>query len=359
MTAATPASGELTRARPPAMPIRLALLGCGAAARMHARTLRRFGAEVRCSFASRNAGRAARFARELGGASSFGSYHAALESPEIDAAVVLTPPALHLDLTLEALRAGKDVIVEKPPFLHAADFDVVEQAAASAGRRVMIAENYFYKPLAVRLRSILASGELGDVRFIDVKALKMQRTRDWRDEGELAGGGALYEGGIHWIDLLANLGPELLAVHGFYAGATAGLDRSMLVVADYAGGAIGTLFFSWETPSPLRGLRLSRIFGSRGSVAFESNGLIVVTLGRRRRVLFPGVRDLAGYGAMFRDYLDALRGGREPGFTLARARRDLELVEEAYRTADGHRRAAGAREQRLTRRTTPPDASRV
>src|SRR3712207_8890569 len=47
--------------------------------------------------------------------------------------------------------------------------------------------------------------------------------------------------------------------------------------------SVGTLFFSWETPSPLRGLRVSRIFGSAGSVAFESNGLTVVTLGRDRK----------------------------------------------------------------------------
>jgi predicted dehydrogenase len=46
------------------------------------------------------------------------------------------------------------------------------------------------------------------------------------------------------------------------------------------------------------------------------------------------VRDLTGTRAMFRDFLGALREGRAPEFTLAHARRDLELVESAYRTAD-------------------------
>jgi hypothetical protein len=49
---------------------------------------------------------------------------------------------------------------------------------------------------------------------------------------------------------------------------------------------------------------------------------------------FPGVRDLTGTRAMFRDFLAALREHRPPAFTLALAHRDLELVEAAYRTAD-------------------------
>jgi predicted dehydrogenase len=110
----------------------------------------------------------------------------------------------------------------------------------------------------------------------------------------------------------------------------------MLVVARYEQGAVGALFFSWNTPSLLKGVRLSRIYGTEGSITFESNGLFVLALGKRTRLLFPGVRDITGTRAMFRDFLAALREGRAPQFTLALARRDLELVEAAYRTADQH-----------------------
>jgi predicted dehydrogenase len=108
-------------------------------------------------------------------------------------------------------------------------------------------------------------------------------------------------------------------------------ERSVLVVARYREGAIGTLHYGWDIPSPWRGLRLSRVFGAEGSVTFESNGLFVWLYGHRKRLIVPGLRDIAGYRAMFRDFLDALRTGREPAFTLARARRDLELVEDVYR----------------------------
>lgn len=305
------------------------MLGCGFAARMHSRTLRGIGG-VTCLYASRDAARAERFSRELGGAGHFGSYEAALKSDDVDIALVLTPPHLHLELAEQALRAGKHLIVEKPPFLRSEDFERVKAAARAAGRQAMIAENYYYKPLLGELRAIVASGALGEIQFLRVTSLKVQRTADWRDDMSIAGGGALYEGGIHWVCLMANLGLTVDSVNAYRPGANAGPDRIMLLVFRYAEGAVGTLYHSWETPAALRGLRLSRIHGSHGSVAFESNGLVLLQFGKRRRIVFPGIRDIAGYRAMFIDFLDAIREGRAARYDLQRAQRDLALVEEAY-----------------------------
>lgn len=314
----------------------LAFLGCGAVTRAHTRTLRAIGADVRLYYASRDITRATELNSRCNGAGAFGAYDAALGDAGVDAVLIATPPAFHLEWTLRALAAGKHVIVEKPPFPRADDFSAVEAAAQRASRQVMVAENYFYKPILRALRSLLRDGTIGQPRFLDIKALKTQRTENWRDDAALAKGGALYEGGIHWIDFLANIGLDLVAIEGFRPGPREGLDREMLVVARYAQGAVGALFFSWSTPSLLRGVRLSRIYGTEGSITFESNGLFALALGKRTRLRFPGARDLTGTRAMFRDFLGALREGRPPEFTLALARRDLELVEAAYRTADEH-----------------------
>jgi predicted dehydrogenase len=315
-----------TRAR-----LNLAFLGCGAIAAAHSRTLRRMGAAVRLFYASRSPARAAAFERRLGGGGSYGSYEAALADGRMDVAFVATPPASHLELTLLALRSGKDVIVEKPAFLRSADFDRVAAVQAETGRRVLVAENYAYKPLAATLQALVASGEIGELRFVQLNAVKSQPVDGWRDEPGQAGGGALFEGGIHWVDLLAHLGPEVRSARGFRGGNGA-LERSSVVVVEYEGGGVGTLLHSWEVHSPLRGLRLSHVYGTRGGLAFESNGLFVAAYGRRGRLLVPGLRDLSGRRAMLRDFLSALETGREPLMTLARARRDLELVEAAYGT---------------------------
>ncbi|HJU91134.1 MAG TPA: Gfo/Idh/MocA family oxidoreductase [Gemmatimonadaceae bacterium] len=313
-------------------PLRIALLGCGRAAEMHSRTLRRFPG-VHLYFASREERKAADFNTRFHGSGHFGSYDAALTSSEIDVALIVTPPHLHLELTEQALRSGKHVIVEKPPFLRSSDFSAVEALARSASRQVMVAENYFYKPLLQSLRAVVTSGELGTLQFVRVSALKTQRTGNWRDEIAVAGGGALYEGGIHWVSFMANMGLTVQSVSAHRPGRQNGPDRSMLLVFQYAEGAIGTLHFSWETPSALGGIRLSRIHGSRGSVAFESNGVFLMRFGARRGLSFPGLRDLAGYHAMFTDFIDALRANRPARYTLQHARRDLEFVEAAYASA--------------------------
>lgn len=309
--------------------LNLVFLGCGAITAAHSRTLRGFAPEVRCFYASRRAETAMAFERRFRGAGSFGSYGTALCDGRMDVAFVATPPATHLALVVEALEHGKDVIVEKPAFLREADFEIVARAQARTGRRVLVAENYCYKPLAGVLRRLLAEQVVGRTQFVQVNALKDQPAQGWRAE---SGVGALLEGGIHWVDLLAHLGPKVRTVRGFRADGGQDPERSMLVVVEYADGSVGTLQHSWASPSALRGLQLSRIRGSAGSIVFESNGLFVLVLGRRgRRLSVPGLHDLAGYRAMFGDLLRALRGGQEPLMTLERAREDVRIVEAAYR----------------------------
>lgn len=318
-------------------PIGLAFLGCGFATRLHSRTLRRVSG-VRRFYASRDLARAEAYSGKYRGAGAIAGYDRAMSDPRVQVVLVATPPSSHLELTLAALEAGRHVILEKPPLLRSTDFDAVEAAAARAGRRVMVAENYFYKPLVELLRRVIAGGEIGEPRILSVSALKEQSTGDWRDREEMAGGGALFEGGIHWVNFMASLGLEVRGVRGFRPGGGEGPERTMVAVFEYAGGAVGTLYHSWEIGSPLRGVRMSAIHGTEGTVTFESNGLGVMVRGRKKRVSLPDPRDLLGYGAMFEDFLEALREGREPRYTLAMARRDLELVEAIYASANSANR---------------------
>ncbi|HMC56567.1 MAG TPA: Gfo/Idh/MocA family oxidoreductase [Gemmatimonadaceae bacterium] len=305
----------------------LVFLGCGRAAAMHARTLARIGG-VTLGFASRTRERADSYRRRFGAREAFGSYEEAVAHPSVDVAVITTPTAEHLHLAELALSAGKHVIVEKPAFMSVDEADRVRACAESAGRSVMVAENYAYKPILAFLRRQIESGALGELRFVTLNATKRQHSGDWRSDAQLSGGGALFEGGVHWVSFAASLGLEIEGVHAFHAGPGRGADESTVVVFEYANGAVGTLTHSWEIEAPLGGLRLSKVQGTRGAVTFESNGLAAYVSGARRSArLF--LRDPLGYSAMFRDFLDSLRAGgrREPRFTLPMARRDLALLE--------------------------------
>jgi len=311
-------------------PLNLAFLGCGFATSLHSKTVSRIDRSVRRFYASRDKEKAATYNRKFSGAGFFDSYSAAINSAEIEVVLVATPPAQHLSLTLQSLQAGKHVIVEKPPFLHSSDFEKMKEESKKADRKVLVAENYHYKPLAAKLREILKQGMIGEVLFLHLNALKRQKTGDWRDDTSLAGGGALLEGGIHWINFAANLGFKLEDIGGLRPGQGNGMDRSYLITMKYSEGPVGALYYSWEIPSILKGLRISRIYGKEGSVTFESNGLLIIVNGKRKKILFPGFSDIAGYKAMFRDFFESLRTGKEPLYTPELAKRDLELVETIY-----------------------------
>lgn len=313
-------------------PLRIVVLGCGHAAVTHSRVLRRLGG-VELSYASRDPARAEAYRRRHGGRRAYGSYDDGLADAGNQVALITTPTASHQELTMRALETGKDVVVEKPAFMRSADVQAVHAAAAMRSRRVFVAENFFYKPMTRRLRRWMSRADFGDVRFVVVNATRRQRLDGWRLDPSLSGGGALFEGGIHWINFLSNIGLDVAEVAGFRSGANVGADRSSLVVFRYSCGAVGTLAYSWELPAPLGGLRLSKVQGTHGAVTFETNGAFYVKTGRRRAFGFPALRDPSGYRAMHRDFLNAIRTGTDPQFTLDLAHRDLCLIERAQRTA--------------------------
>jgi len=314
--------------------IKLVFLGCGLATEIHSKTLRSFE-DVRRYYASRDEARSKSYNQKFKGHGYFGSYDEAIRSPDIDLVLIATPPVSHLDLALKALKARKHVIVEKPPFLKSTDFDIIEKVSKESDCQLMVAENYFYKPLAARLRQIIGGNEIGDILFVYVNALKLQKTGNWRDDPKLSGYGALFEGGIHWMNFMGNIGLTVGSVKGFQPSPTGDPEKSMMIGLDYEEGAVGALYHSWEIPSLFKGLRISRIYGREGSITFESNGIFILVKGRRRRLIFPGIKDISGYRRMFIDFLRALRSGNEPEYNLDLARKDIKLIEVAYESAKG------------------------
>jgi predicted dehydrogenase len=322
---------------PSSDPVTIAFLGCGFITRVHGRVLRALGPGVSCAFASRDAGRAEAYRRRYRGTASYGSYAAALADRRVDAVVVAVPPRLHLDLTLAALEAGKHVLVEKPAFPRLEDYRAAIEARDRAGRVVAVGENDHYKPLAACLRRLLAEGIVGEMVFAHFTTLarRLKPADDWRNDEAMAGGDAFFEEGIHWLHLANSLGPTIVAAHGYRPSVRPeGPDRrakSMLVAFRYDNGAVGALYYSREVPSLLQGLRLSKIFGRKGIITFESNGLFVLARGGGPpRLLVPGLRDIRGYRAMYRDFLEAIRLGRPPAMSLERAMADHRLMDQIY-----------------------------
>jgi predicted dehydrogenase len=322
-----------------ALPIRLAFLGCGFITRVHSHHLKKLGSAVVCAYASRDAAKAAAYCREFAGARSYTAYERAIADPNVDAVVVAVPPRFHLDLVLKALTAGKHVLVEKPAFPTLLDYELVREARDREGRVVLVGENDHYKPLAVTVRRFVRDGVIGEMVFAHFTTIahRLKSADDWRNDESMAGGDAFFEEGIHWLHLAGSLGPRIVSIHGFRPSLPlAGPDqrqKSMMVSFRYDNDAVGSLYYSREIPSLFRGLRLSKLYGRRGVITFESNGLFVVARGTGLpRLVFPGLRDIRGYRAMYRDFFGAIREERSPEMSLERAMDDHRLMEQVYQS---------------------------
>jgi predicted dehydrogenase len=323
--------------------LRVAFLGCGFITGVHSRNLARLRGSISCSYASRDAARAVEFCRVHQGTASFDSYDRAIGDPTVDAVVIAVPPTFHLPLTLQALAAGKHVVVEKPAFLRMEDYLAVCEARDRAGRVVLVGENDHYKPLAITLRRLLTEGRIGRMVFahFTTMAKRLKTADDWRNDESMAGGDAFFEEGIHWLHIAGSLGPRIVpsSVRGYRPPPSdGGPDRrakSMLVAFQYDNGAAGSLYYSREIPSLLKGLRLSKIFGRQGIITFESNGAFLLARGGGcPRLIFPGFRDMRGYQAMYRDFYRAVRDGTQPEMSLERAMEDQRLMDAVYATVN-------------------------
>jgi UDP-N-acetylglucosamine 3-dehydrogenase len=318
-------------------PLRLAFLGCGFITRVHSHHLRALRTIIVPGYASRDRKRADEYMHRFQGVASYGDYESAMSDPAVDAVVVAVPPKYHLELTLRALAAGKHVLVEKPAFITLADYETVRDAQARAGRIVLVGENDHYKPLAVTLRRLLADDVIGEMVFAQFTTVahRLKAEDDWRNDEVTAGGDAFFEEGIHWLHLASSLGPTITSVHGFRPSVSrTGPDRrskSMMVAFRYDNDAVGTVYYSREIPSFLRGLRVSKIMGRGGVISFESNGLFVFVHGRRTRFHVPGLlRDVRGYRAMYRDFARSINEARTPEMSLERALDDHRLMDRIY-----------------------------
>ena len=333
-------------------PLRIAFLGCGFITRVHSRNLKRFRSEIVCGYASRDNEKAAAFCGEFRGTGSYADYADAINDPKVDAVVIAVPPAFHLNLTLQALAAGKHVLVEKPAFPTMGDYEAVREARDRASRVVLIGENDHYKPLAIMLRKLLADGVIGEMVFAHFSTIvkRLKGADDWRNDERMAGGDAFFEEGIHWLHLASSLGPKITNITGYRpavsralsdarAGASGvegpeGPDRrakSMMVAFEYDNGAVGSLYYSREIPSMLKGLRLSKLMGRKGVITFESNGVVLLARGQGLpRLMFPGFRDIRGYQAMYMDFRRAILEGKTPEMSLERAMDDQRLMDQIY-----------------------------
>ena len=100
-------------------------------------------------------------------------YRRILGRKDVDAVVVATPPETHERLTVEALRAGKHVFVEKPLALSAVEGTRMVEEAAKAGCVLMVGHTFVYTAAVNKIKEVIASGELGEVFYVSTTRVNL------------------------------------------------------------------------------------------------------------------------------------------------------------------------------------------
>ncbi len=261
---------------------RIALVGAGVIGTHHGLVMSELADRVELvAVVDVSADKAEKLAAERGGR-AFTSLTEALAAVDVDIVVVCTPTGRHGELAIEALEAGKHVIIEKPAETTVAKTDQIIEAQRKAGTLVaVISQHRFDQSTEIALNAI-AKGELGrlttGIASIDWwRGQSYYDSGDWRGTWELDGGGALMNQGVHTVDLLvATMGRpvEVFAYTGTLAHERIEVEDAAVAVVRFESGALGVLH---ATTAAYPGLSARlQVHGDRGSIVIDNDVLTFI-----------------------------------------------------------------------------------
>ena len=321
------------------MKLSLCIVGCGRYAGVVLNEIQDMTDEFDFYFASRDLSKAKSYCERFGGIDYFGSYEEALSDTRVQAAYFFTPHHTHLENMELAAHHGKHVLMEKPIARTIEESQALVKTAQDGGVQLMVAENYRFLHSVRRAKSMIDTGTLGsigDLRLIDIKVEAFRPpSSPWRYDANLTGGGSFIDAGIHYIDLIVNLGGMPTQV---YAASPTKVHRrsegedGLVLVANLPNDAVAVFNFSRAT-SRNEDQNHVGITGTKGYIEFDPYGREITFENTlvKRNVRLPEAH--RGAREMIREFRDCIRQQRPPAMTGAEAIRDLAVVLAAYRSA--------------------------
>jgi predicted dehydrogenase len=131
-----------------------------------------------------------------------------LADPKVELVVVGTPPSIHFDSVMAALRAGKHVVCEKPFAIHVDEVDRMIDAAAAGERVLTVYQSRRWDPDYLALREVVRSGRIGDAFYLESFIGGYEHPCDFWHSHEPISGGMIYDWGSHYFDWILQLMPD-------------------------------------------------------------------------------------------------------------------------------------------------------
>lgn len=203
-----------------------------------------------------------------------------IHDPDVDAIYVATPPEAHAEYTIRAAEAGKPVYVEKPMGRSHAECRRMIDACQKAGVPLFVAYYRRCLPKFLKVKELVASGAIGDIRFVDITLLRPPEPHDfdrdnppWRVVPELAGGGYFVDLAPHQLDFCDYAFGPITAARGRVANQAGLYPAEDVVCADFAfeNGALGSGRWCFSVSEESRKEEME-IIGSRGRISYNVFG---------------------------------------------------------------------------------------
>jgi predicted dehydrogenase len=277
---------------------------------------------------------------------SCATYAELIADDSLHGVVIMTPNGSHHDLAVDAMRAGRHVLVTKPIATTLTDAADMIRVARETGRVLAVGHQSRRHPALRALKRLVDAGSLGLPHVIEGNTSSPTglavRTGDWRARPEQCPGGPLLQLGIHYVDNFQHLVGPVRTVSAWMGRTGAGVvdPDTATALFEFSSGACGYLGSSYVTGRA----RWIRVAGEAGAAVFGQDGsLILQGIGRERKeVLVPPVADPdAVLGEMLAEevveFAACIHTGEGPEIGGEAAARNLAVVLAAV---ESHRRRA-------------------
>lgn len=333
----------------------IAIVGCGMIADFHAKAINELPNARVVLAASRSEGNAKRVA-EIGGGDATTDYTDVYARDDVDIVDVCTPSGAHMEIAVEAAKAGKHVVVEKPLEVTLERCDaIIEACEANSVTSCVIFPSRWGDMMRV-VKGAIDDGRFGRLTLGDAQ-VKWWRTQEYYGDGwhgtqKLDGGGALMNQSSHTIDILQWFMGPVKRIQAFKrALAHPGIEVEDVAVAalEFENGALGMIE---GTTAAFPGLsRWIGVHGDQGSAIIEDSNLIrwefadqrpedaeVVKRhapkGKGAGAADPAAISHEGHRRQLADFLADLDAGRPPLINAREGRKAVEIIVGIYRSAD-------------------------
>jgi len=327
------------------MNIRWGLIGCGDIARKRvAPALRETPNSGLVSVSRARFSEAEQFANEFGARRWYADWKELIADEEIDAVYIATPVHLHAAQAIAAAQAGKHVLCEKPMAMTVAECDEMIGACSENNVHFGVAYYRHFYPVIDRIRSILASGEIGKPIFAQVNAFEWfdpppSHPRRWLLERDLSGGGPMFDFGCHRIEVLINLFGKISQMKSLIGNLL--FDREVedtaTALLQFENGPQAIISVTHAAREPQDTLE---IFGSEGSIhvpVLNDGALTISTQNDKWTEMHPSHANL--HLPLIDDFVQAILSNRNPRVD-GQVGREVARIEEMIYADHTHFRLA-------------------